>query len=147
MDSESIGGACWSAPLSPGHTWDEQPCPWIRYFWNLAAVERTALDRIIPMDTYTTNSSEFPFDLWLYQKYFSVDRIGFGLYPTTGAPNARPPASDAFVASRLGAFDAYDADWISVWVINPGSSECPTWACVEKYWAPWIGPFREFLSS
>ena len=26
---------------------------------------------------YTTNSTEFPFSLWLYQKYFDIERIGW----------------------------------------------------------------------
>lgn len=30
----------------------------------------------------TTNSTEFPYNLWLYQKYFPVERIAWGLYPT-----------------------------------------------------------------
>ena len=60
MDSESIAGACWA--LGPGppynHTWDLLPCPWIRRFWNLDAIAGTALDLVIPMDTYTRNSTE-----------------------------------------------------------------------------------------
>jgi hypothetical protein len=38
---------------------DLLPCPWIRRFWNLAALTDVAsLDRIISMDTYTDNSTE-----------------------------------------------------------------------------------------
>ena len=69
---------------------------------------------IIPMDTYTTNSTEFPFSLWLYQKYFDIERIGWGLYPTHNWTDTTPghnaehnAASAAFVASRMDAFEAY----------------------------------------
>ena len=72
MDSESISGACWSdsgEDQNPPHTWNRKPCPWIRSFWNLDACSRaTEIDVIIPMDTYTTNSTEIPFTTWLYQK-------------------------------------------------------------------------------
>ena len=54
---------------------------------------------------YTKNSTEFPFSLWLYQKYFPIDRIGFGVWPTQFSTES--PASDAFVASRMDAFERY----------------------------------------
>jgi hypothetical protein len=85
MDSESLSNACWSAPPPPGeasHVWDEKPCPWIRRFWHLGALAESALDMIIPMDTYGTNTSEFEFALYLYQKNFEMSRISWGLYPT-----------------------------------------------------------------
>eukprot|EP01052_Picozoa_sp_SAG31_P012708 SAG31_NODE_748_length_12390_cov_6.306484_12_plen_289_part_00 len=91
MDSESIAGACWSmagandnTTTPPGHPWNRIPCPWIRYFWLLEAFVALSpeLDLIIPMDTYSTNTSDFRTSLWLYQKYFQVSHIGWGLYPT-----------------------------------------------------------------
>ena len=141
MDSESIVGACWSTPPVPSHTWDYKPCPWIRNFWDFNRIERTALDRVIPMDTYTQNSTEFPYSLWYYQKYFPISRLGFGVWPT------KTVNTDAFAASRVGAFEKFGADWISAWVINPGTKECPTWRDVEERWSPWIPHFRRFLSS
>ena len=57
-----------------------------------------------------------------------------------------PPASKEFVASRLDAFEAYGVDWISIWVINPGSPECPTMNDVEERWAPWIPRLKSFLN-
>jgi hypothetical protein len=141
MDSESIVGACWSKPPVPSHTWDYKPCPWIRNFWDFNRIERTALDRVIPMDTYTQNSTEFPYSLWYYQKYFPISRLGFGVWPT------KMVNTDAFAASRVGSFEKFGADWISAWVINPGTKECPTWADVEARWSPWIPHLREFISA
>ena len=86
MDSESISGACWSTAgandnttTPPGHPWNRVPCPWIRYFWLLEAFVAFSpeLDLIIPMDTYSTNTSDFKTSLWLYQKYFKVEDIGW----------------------------------------------------------------------
>ena len=141
MDSESIVGACWSKPPIPSHTWDYKPCPWIRYFWDYNRLVNTAIDRIIPMDTYTLNNTEFPFSMWYYQKYFTINQLGFGVWPT------KKVLSADFAASRVNAFESYGADWISNWVINPGTKECPTWADVEKRWAPWIPLYRKFLST
>ncbi len=44
---------------------------------------------------YTTNTTEFPYNLWLYQKYYDIERIGWGLYPTHTWNNSeiRLPAS------------------------------------------------------
>jgi hypothetical protein len=141
MDSESIVGACWSTPPNPSHTWDYKPCPWIRNFWDFNRLVDTDLDRVIPMDTYTLNSTEFPFSLWYYQKYFSIDRLGFGVWPTKQVLSAE------FAASRVNAFERYGANWISNWVINPGTKECPTWADVEERWAPWIPLYKTFLGN
>jgi hypothetical protein len=89
MDSLSVGSACWSAPPpgEPTHIWDEQPCPWIRRAWNLDAIADTALDVVIPMDTYDSNDTAFAWNMYQYQKFFDIGRIGWGLYPTdmTGA--------------------------------------------------------------
>ena len=55
----------------------------------------------------TTNSTEFPYNLWLYQKYFPIDRIGWGLYPThpwNQGQNGKygpPQAQAAFGWNRL----------------------------------------------
>ena len=76
-------------------------------------------------------------------KHFEVSRIGWGLYPT----QFDPPASAAFVASRMDAFAAYGSSWISVWVLNPGSKECPTIDDVEQRWAPWIPSFRSWIAA
>ena len=93
------------------------------------------------MDTYTRNSTEFPFSLWYYQKYFKISRLGFGVWPTNKVETVE------FVESRVGAFENYGADWISAWVINPGTKECPTWDDVEARWKPWIPAFQKFLGT
>jgi hypothetical protein len=85
--------------------------------------------------------------MWLYQKYFPVDRIGFGLYPTQSWPNNASAATQEFVSSRVDAFQTFGGDWISCWVINPGTTQCPTMSVVEERWAPWIPRFREFLAA
>ena len=33
------------------------------------------------MDTYDLNETAFDWDLYQYQKYFDISRIGFGLFP------------------------------------------------------------------
>jgi hypothetical protein len=78
MDGGSVAGACWSVgPMDHGkrnHTWDELPCPWITNIWQLGALAASRLDMMIPMDSYTANSSEYPYITWIYQKYFPIDR-------------------------------------------------------------------------
>jgi hypothetical protein len=49
----------------------------------------------------------FSYDLWLYQKYFTANRIGWGLYPTQDWGQGQSGASPEFVASRMDAFEAY----------------------------------------
>lgn len=142
VDTESVAGACWDLG-PPGHTWDQKPCPWIRRFWNFDALASSELDTVMTMDTYTRNTTELPYDLWLVQKYLPVSRLAFGLWPT----QFNPPASSTFVASRMDAFESYGAGWISIWVINPGSPECPTMKDVEDRWAPWIPRLKQFLGS
>ena len=103
----------------------------------------------------TTNNTEFPYNLWLYQKYFPIDRIGWGLYPTHpwnqgqngkyGPPQAQA-ASPQFVDSRIDAFEAYGSSSIALWVINPGTAECPTRQVMEARWTPWLPRLRQFLS-
>ena len=69
MDGGSVAGACWSVgPLDHGkrnHTWDLSPCPWITRIWNLDALAASKLDVMIPMDTYTANSTEVPYITWV----------------------------------------------------------------------------------
>ena len=49
---------------------------------------------------YTTNTTEFPYNLWLYQKYYDIERIGWGLYPThTWNNSARPRRANLCVSS------------------------------------------------
>ena len=49
---------------------------------------------------YTTNTTEFPYNLWLYQKYYDIERIGWGLYPThTWNNSARPLRANLCVSS------------------------------------------------
>ena len=69
LDSMAVTGACWTN--GTGHRYpvlDSEPCPWIRRLWDLSALSAVdELDRIISMDTYTTNSTEWPMDLMQYQ--------------------------------------------------------------------------------
>jgi hypothetical protein len=99
------------------------------------------------MHADTTNSSELPYDLWLYQKYFPIQRIGFGLYPTQMWPNHASGATAEFVDSRMDAFETFGADWISCWVINPGTVPCPNMSVVEERWSPWVPRFRQFIAG
>ena len=59
LDSMAVTGACWT---EGGHLYpsrDLLPCPWIRRLWDLSALSAVEpLDKIITMDTYTSNSSE-----------------------------------------------------------------------------------------
>lgn len=94
--------------------------------------------------------------LWSYQKYFPIGRIGWGLYPTHlwnnsengryGPPDAKA-ASAQFVDSRVDLFEAYGSSTIAVWVINPGTTQCPTRRIMEERWAPWIPRFRRFIAG
>jgi hypothetical protein len=150
MDSLSVGSACWSAPPpgEPTHIWDELPCPWIRRAWNLDAIADTALDVVIPMDTYDSNDTAFAWNMYQYQKFFNINRIGWGLYPTdmTGPDNGAHTAK--YAAGRVAAIAAYSGSWISTWVIYPnqaGYAENIT--AVGRLWAPWIPPFRSFLAG
>ena len=88
-------------------------------------------------------TAEFPFDLWLIQKYFPVGQLAFGLYPT----QFDSPSTAPFVDTQLDGFERFGADWISIWVLNPGSAQCPTMADVHRRWAPWLGWLKRFLSG
>ena len=62
---------------------------------------------------YTTNTTEFPYNLWLYQKYYDIERIGWGLYPThTWNNSARPLRANLCVSSfrLLWSLDTPGAD-------------------------------------
>ena len=78
MDTESIGGACWNDPGN-NHTWDRKPCPWIRRFWNMDALATTAVDTILPMDTYGTNDTQLPFFLQVRAVYLSAPFRAMGV--------------------------------------------------------------------
>jgi hypothetical protein len=108
------------------------------------------------MDTYATNTTEFQTDLWYYQKYFSIGRIGWGLYPThlwnnsengKYGPAAATAASKAFVDSRIDAFEAYGSSTIAIWVLNPDTAESPSLAVMEERWAPWLPRLKQFISG
>ena len=84
--------------------------------------------------------TEFPFSLWLYQKYFDIERIGWGLYPTHNWTGATPghnaehsAASASFVASRMDAFEAYKSSYIAIWAITPGETGE---RAMEERWKP-----------
>jgi hypothetical protein len=107
MAGSSVAGACWSVgPLDGGkrnHTWDLLPCPWIDNIWQLGALAASSLDVMIAMDAYTSNSSIFPYVTWIYQKYFPIGRIGWGLNPVQNWPDGEnqgsfAAASDAIVS-------------------------------------------------
>ena len=107
LDAMAVTGACWT---SGGHKFpalDRKPCPWIRSFWDLSALaEVRQLDRIISMDTYTANSSEFPADLVQYQYFFPVERIGIGLRraSSSGARRTSVPPRPRSPAVNLDRF-------------------------------------------
>ena len=158
MDGGSVAGACWSVgPLDHGkrnHTWDLSPCPWITRIWNLDALAASKLDVMIPMDTYTANSTEVPYITWIYQKYFKIDRIGWGLYPTKNWPDGESQgpfaaASDEVVTSRMDRFEVFGSRWISLWSVDPGTGQ-PGGANMSTFrakMAPWLPRLRRFLQS
>ena len=158
MDSLSVGSACWSAPPpgEPTHVWDELPCPWIRRAWNLDAIADTALDVIIPMDTYGSNDTAFDWNMYQYKKFLNINRIGWGLYPTdmTGPINGAHTAT--YAAGRVSTISGYSGNsresvnhqWLQRQLdLHLGSRPEPTRAAVGKLWAPWIPPFRAFLAG
>ena len=59
---------------------------------------------------YTTNTTEFPYNLWLYQKYYDIERIGWGLYPTHTWNNSARPRR-AHLTSAFRRFVCFGA-WI-----------------------------------
>ena len=83
VDTQTVVGACWSDPGPANHTWDLRPCPWIRRFFNHDALAASAVDRTITMDTYTTNSTAWPYVIYYMQKYYNIEDIGWGLYTTS----------------------------------------------------------------
>lgn len=103
------------------------------------------------MDSYTSNSTEFPFITWLYQKHFEVGRIGWGSYPTQGWPAGESDggpfkaASDEVVASRFDAFEAYGSRWISMFRVDPGSPGVPNMTVLASKWRPWLPRLRQFI--
>lgn len=176
MDSLSVGSACWSAPPleEPTHVWDELPCPWIRRFWNLQvhkqphpllatsrsfrqssvacdcrdAIADSALDVVIPMDTYDSNDTAFAWNMYQYQKFFVVSQIGWGLYPTDMVGKNNGAHTAEYAKGRVAAISSYSGSWISTWVIDPnqpGYAENIT--AVGRLWAPWIPPLRSFLAG
>ena len=81
--TQAVSSACMSSPcrlVAPGqkpdcaHTWNLKPCPWIRSFFSHDALARTSVDSFVPMDTYTLNTTEAPYDVWYMQKYHSIDK-------------------------------------------------------------------------
>ena len=61
---------------------------------------------------YTTNTTEFPYNLWLYQKYYDIERIGWGLYPTHTWNNSARPLR-AHLTSAFRRFVCFGA-WMLV---------------------------------
>ena len=57
------------------------------------------------------------------------------------------PASASFVAARMDLIERYTSSWISVWVINPGTAECPYMADVGARLKPWLPRWKQFLGS
>jgi hypothetical protein len=144
VDTESIGGACWNDPGN-NHTWDRKPCPWIRRFWNMDALATTAVDTILPMDTYGTNDTQLPFFLEYYQHFFDIDRIGWGVWATKDTPIVSTPA---FVESRMGPFKQYSSKMVAVWCWGDvGEAGLETLQKMEAKWAPWIPQLRAFLEA
>ena len=67
----AVTGACWTAGGHLHPVLDRKPCPWIRRFWDLDALSAVdSLDRIITMDTYTKNSTEYAISMWATSTLF-----------------------------------------------------------------------------
>jgi len=143
VDTLSVGGACWSDPGN-NHTWDYKPCPWIRRFWNLDALATTAVDTIVPMDTYGVNETQIPFFLQQYQHFFDITRIGWGVWATKDGHVSSP----AFVASRMGAFERWSTKMVAVWNWGDiGEAGSRTIEEMEAHWTAWIPRLRAFLEA
>ena len=140
LDTLSIAEACWNTPDN-GHMWDLKPCPWIRRFWDFDALALTELDTVIPMDSYGRNETQFPWMLQYYQRFFDIDRIGWGLHPIEVLN------SPAFVTSRMGPFTSYTSKRICVWAWGDVASSGGTIEAMEARWAPWIPAFKKFLAA
>ena len=139
----AVTGACWTAG---GHRYpeiDRKPCPWIRNFWDLSALaEVHQLDKIISMDTYTSNSSEFTIDLMQYQYFFPIERVGVGMCPL-GCGHSTP--TTPCIASRIAAAVRYGAAELDMWAL--WDSTAVDWNTVRRAWKPWIAPLRSFLAG
>ena len=156
LDAMAVTGACWTKGEGhEGHpNLDLLPCPWIRRFCKssattplvflafvagaflrgcvttgdlsaLSAVD--TLDRIISMDTYTDNSTEFSVDMMQYHFFFPVKRFGLGLCPL-GCGHAQP--TSACLESRIGHAVAYGATEIDLWSLWDSSAS--NWTGVSR---------------
>ena len=63
---------CIRAAPDCAQPWNLRPCPWIRSFFQHDAIARTGVDAVVPMDTYTINATEAPYDVYYYQKYYGI---------------------------------------------------------------------------
>ena len=143
LDAMAVTGACWTAGGSLHPALDRKPCPWIRRLWDLSALsEVDELDRIVSMDTYTANSTEYALDLQQYQFFFPIERVGVGFCPI-GCGHRLP--TEGCVEGRIAAAVAYGAAEFDVWSL--WDSTARNWSAVEAMWAPFVGPFRRFLAG
>lgn len=144
LDAMAVTGACWTNGTGRHYPKiDSEPCPWIRRLWDLSALSGVdELDRIISMDTYTANSTEWPMDLIQYQYFFPIKRCGIGLCPL-GCNHPQP--TETCVASRIGAAVVYGAAQIDLWSL--WDSTARNWTTVREAWQPWIAPLRRFLKG
>lgn len=144
VDTMAVTGACWTSGEGKHYPKiDAKPCPWIRRFWDLSALSAVKnLDRIISMDTYTANSTEYPADITQYHHFFPIERFGLGLCPWgCGHPAPTSPC----VEGRIAAAVAYGASEIDLWSL--WDSRAANWSVVERAWRPWVGPLRNFLAG
>eukprot|EP01045_Picozoa_sp_COSAG04_P028248 COSAG04_NODE_4338_length_2149_cov_1.646341_1_plen_212_part_00 len=155
LATQSVSSACMSSPcrLQPAglppdcnHTWNLRPCPWIRQFWNHNALALTSVDAAVPMDTYTLNVTEAPYDVWYMQKYWEIERINWGIWPDQSLATA------AYAADRIELFESVGSTQIAVWVVGrtpmdnhggPGGGWNLT--AVETMWEPWLPSLEGFL--
>lgn len=143
LDAMAVTGACWTAGGHLHPVLDRKPCPWIRRFWDLDALSAVdSLDRIITMDTYTKNSTEYAISLQQYHYFFSIDGVGVGLCPV-GCGHPLP--TEGCVASRIAYAVKYGAAELDLWSL--WDSTAHNWTEVRTAWQPWIGPLRSFLAG
>jgi hypothetical protein len=111
------------------------------------------------MDTYTTNTTAWPYVLYYMQKYYNIANIGWGLYPTSSGwghrlPNGTfqySPAPAEVASARIKTIERYGGVEIDLWCLGSGPVRFATThgkpVDYAAYWAPWIPALKKFLAK
>lgn len=85
------------------------------------------------------------------QKYYPVDRIGWGAYPlSSGWGHALPngsfvhgPAPAAVASARVADIARFGGSELDIWCVGESGTGEPSF---EDMWAPWIPALKRFLA-